>query len=457
MKKISDHFINKRFLILSFFALTFILVSCKKFLDAKTDKQLVIPESLNDAQALLDFYTSMNGFYPCIGDESDDDFYLLDSYFNSQNIIRRDHYIWAKEALDETDWANMYGIVLNANIAIETVDKQTVEIRNSVSAKNIKGAALFYRAFAFYHIVQYYAAPYDKSIATTTPGIPLRLTSDASPVSKRSTLEESWQQIVNDLKSSVQLLPVSGILLSRPSKGASYAALARIFLDMGEFEMSGKYADSSLQLYNTLLDYNAINGSPIYPFKRFNSEVFFSSVIPIIGPLAPANYKVDSLLYQSYDSNDLRRKLYFISNGPGTVGFRGSYDGTNSLFNGFATDEQYFIRAECAARAGLKDSAMADLNRVLLTRWITGTFVPFAASNADDALDIVLRERRKELIMRGSRWFDLRRLNKEPRFAKTLNRELNGTTYTLSPNDLRYTFPIPVQVIALTGMQQNPR
>lgn len=449
--------LHRNFILFPFLVIILFFGSCKKFLDAKTDKQLVIPETLNDAQALLDFYPQMNGFYPCIGNESDDDFYLLDNYFNSQNIDRRNHHIWAKEATDEYDWTYMYEIVLNANIAIETVDKQTAGIKNSISARNIIGSALFFRAFAFYHLVQYYASPYNKSTASMIPGIPLRLTSDATSVSKRASLEASWQQVLDDLKSSIQLLPVKSTLLSRPSKGAAYAALARIFLNKGEFELAGKYADSSLQLNNTLIDYNTVDGSPTYPFKRFNAEVFFSSVIPIIGPLAPANYKVDSLLYQSYDTNDLRRKLYFISNGTATVGFRGSYDGTNSLFNGFATDEQYLIRAESSAREGLKDSAMADLNRVLSTRWVNGTFVPLNANSADNALGIILSERRKELIMRGSRWFDLRRLNQDPRFAKTLARLQNGITYTLPANDPRYTFLIPVQVIALTGMEQNVR
>jgi hypothetical protein len=170
-----------------------------------------------------------------------------------------------------------------------------------------------------------------------------------------------------------------------------------------------------------------------------------------------ANYRVDSLLYKSYDSNDLRSKLYFISNGPGTVGFIGSYDGTRSLFNGLATDEIYLIKAECEARIGSKDSAMDELNKLLSTRWITGTFVPFSATNSDDTLNIILTERRKKLILRGSRWFDLRRLNKDPRFAKTLTRVENGVTYTLPPLDPRYTFSLPVQVVALTGIQQNNR
>lgn len=444
-------------LIMISFLIALIFSSCKKYLDAKTDKQLVIPATLDDAHALVDYYTVMNGFYPSLGIESDDNFYLLPTYFNSMTVTRKDHHIWAQNALAEIDWTYMYQIVLNTNIAIETVAKQKSDERNSVRANNINGQAFFFRASAFYQLVQYYAVPYDKSTAAATPGIPLRLTSDATPVSTRATLEESWQQLLNDFKTAANLLPVNNAPITRPSKGTAYAALARAYLDMGEYALAGKYADSALRIKSTLLNFNTLDGSQANPFDRYNTEVLISSIMQFIGPQSPTNYRVDSLLYRSYDLNDLRRSLYFKSNGVGTVGFRGGYDGTNTPFNGLATDEVYLIRAEAAARVGLKDSALADLNRLISTRWKTGSFVPLTAASADEALNIILTERRKELIMRGTRWFDLRRLNKESRFAKTLVRIQNSTTYTLSPNDSRYTFLIPAQVIALTGMQQNTR
>jgi len=52
---------------------------------------------------------------------------------------------------------------------------------------------------------------------------------------------------------------------------------------------------------------------------------------------------------------------------------------------------------------------------------------------------------------------DLRRLNKDVRFAKTLTRAINGQTYTLSPNDPKYVMPIPIQEINTSGIAQNPR
>jgi starch-binding outer membrane protein, SusD/RagB family len=431
--------------------------SCKKYLDAKTDKSLVIPSTVEDAQALLDNYQGMNQFFPFVGNLSDDNFYLTDSYFNTQSINYRNYCTWAKEAVDETDWNYMYGMVLNADIAIETINKQSPSLQNSAKANNIKGQALFFRALGLYNVVQYYAAPYDSSTAAKLPGIPLRLSSDATIISTRATLEQSWQQIVSDLKLAIDLLPFSNTILSRPNKISAYAALAEIFLDMSKFKQAGSYADSSLQLNHTLIDYNTLDTTKLYPFTRFNSEVLFSSVTQNIAILTLNNYIVDSLLFQSYDSNDLRRKLYFANNGKGTVGFTGSYDGSSSLFNGIATDEVYLIKAECEAREGLTDNAMAVLNTLLVTRWITGTFIPFIATNADEALNLILTERRKELILRSKRWFDLRRLNKETNHAKTLTRLQNGITYTLPPGDPRYVFPIPVQAVSITGMEQNAR
>lgn len=449
---------SKHYFIVCLFAMMALFtISCQKYLDAKTDKTLVIPSTLNDAQALLDFYRAMNENYPSLGNESDDNYYLPDVYFNSRNINSQNNYIWSKDAVDETDWGYMYQIVLAANIAIETIDKQPDSIRKSVKAKNIMGAAYFFRALGFYYVVQYYATPYNKSTAESSLGIPLRLSSDASQNTKRASVEQSWQQIISDLKTAINLLPETNIPLTRPSKAASFAWLANVYLNMSQFELGEKYADSCLQLYDTLMDFNFVNKSNTYSFSRFNPEVIFHSVTQYPGSLSYTHYTLDSSLYESYDTNDLRRKLYFQSNGAGTVGFTGSYDGTGEPFNGIATDEVYLIKAECAARNGQAEVAMDYLNKLLVTRWSTATFIPLSANSAEDALGIILRERRKELILRDRRWFDLRRLNQDEKLATTLVRIENGTRYTLPPNDSRYTFKIPEQVISTTGIQQNVR
>jgi len=64
-------------------------------------------------------------------------------------------------------------------------------------------------------------------------------------------------------------------------------------------------------------------------------------------------------------------------------------------------------------------------------------------------------ERRKELIFRGLRWSDLRRLNMDTRFAVTLKRKVNNKEFLLLPKDARYTLQIPISVIKSSGIQQN--
>ena len=129
------------------------------------------------------------------------------------------------------------------------------------------------------------------------------------------------------------------------------------------------------------------------------------------------------------------------------------------LFGGIATDEVYLIRAECAARTNKISEAVDDINTLLSHRYATGTYVPYPANlTADAALSLILQERKKELCFRSEiRWGDLRRLGQDSRTAVTLTRILNGVHYALSPNDKRYAFLLPISVVQLTGIPQNPR
>jgi hypothetical protein len=127
------------------------------------------------------------------------------------------------------------------------------------------------------------------------------------------------------------------------------------------------------------------------------------------------------------------------------------------MFSGIANDEVYLNRAEARVRNGNVNGALEDINALLVKRWRTGTFTPIIETNAAALLNIILAERRKELLFRGNRWTDLRRLNKDVNLSKTLSRALNGIEYTLPPNDERYVYPIPFQEISISGIVQNPR
>src|SRR5690606_20155507 len=100
-------------------------------------------------------------------------------------------------------------------------------------------------------------------------------------------------------------------------------------------------------------------------------------------------------------------------NANGTVTFKGSYMGNSSLYNGLSLNEVYLMKAEANARRNNIEVAMASLNTLLEKRWVAGTFTPSVISSKEEALQLILAERRKELLMRGLRWIDIKRLNKE--------------------------------------------
>lgn len=444
-----------------------VLFSCKKnWIKDKSNKALDVPNATADFQALMDNSIIMNDGRPAIGEVGADNYYIPNtSVWQTFSTYNQNAAIWEKDIYNSTltdnvNWNNSYRAVFYANVVLDDIDKVASGELNSAAWKNVKGSACFYRGEAFFNIAQLFAKPYSLTFPDY-PGIPLRLNADPNSISVRSNLQDTYNQILNDLQAAADLLPATPLYKTRPSKPAAYALLARYYLVKQDYVNALKYADQCLKLYDSLLDYNTLNASANFPVPALNKEVIFEATLADNLYNTPAfSVYVDSGLYKSYDDNDLRKKMFFKVNTTGQAIFCGFYTGGSAgslkTFGGIATDEVYFIRAECYARAGKITEAMNDLNTVMATRWSTGKFVPFTAANTGDALALVLTERRKETLYRGLRWPDLRRLNSEGA-SITLYRTINGRQYTLPPNDPRYVLPIPPDIIALSGMAQNER
>jgi starch-binding outer membrane protein, SusD/RagB family len=441
----------------------FSILSCnkKEFLDERPRSDLFVPTTLEDFQALLDNDAALN-LTPVLGELSADNYYLLQSLWQNLGTKEQNAYIWAPDIFkgegNVSDWNAPYEQVLYANVVLDGLKKKVPRTpANGQQWDNIKGAALFIRAYAFYNLAQVFALPYNAATANEVLGIPLKLTPNVDESIKRSTLEQTYSQILNDLLESKTLLPdsVSGNR-NRPNKPAALAQLARVYLSMRRYDLAGTYADSSLQLCKALIDYNTRDASP-RPFDRTNAETMYQSKFVETNVLkGVSGYgAVDSTLYNSYAVNDLRRTLFFFVS-PGRINFKGSYTGLIQAFTGLATDETYLIRAECRARAENITGAMADLNTLLVQRWKTGTFIPFTAATREQALNRILLERRKEMPCRGVRWTDIRRLNLENANIKP-KRFLNNQDYDLPVNSGLYALPIPPDAEVIGNYEQNIR
>jgi tetratricopeptide (TPR) repeat protein len=443
--------------------LALLFISCSDFLDLKPDKKMVVPELLEDCELLLNDYSTMNSGFPSLGEVASDNYYLTTASWQAISTLdERNTYVWNDALMTTaTSWQTTYKVIYQSNQVLETLSGINIDMGERLKYNELKGAAYFFRGFAFHQLLGIYTLPYEQGKASSTLGIPLRLKPDLDNAVQRASLKDSYQQVLSDYQSAIDLLPAKGLLKGRPYKEAAFGGMARIYLEMNEYEKAYRYADSALQLNSELLDYNSLNSAVALPVQRFNREVLFQAITGNSSVLVQGAAKIDSVLYRSYDQNDLRKKILFKPNtgtSAGTYAFKGSYNNTAAgLFVGLTTAEMYLIRAETAVRTGKVTQALLDLNFLMKNRWTKDLYIDFNATDEAVILQKILMERRKELVFRGIRWSDLKRLNAEGKFPTALKRVIDGQEYELEPGSLKYALLIPQDVIELGNLEQNKR
>src|SRR5690606_25730412 len=141
--------------------------------------------------------------------------------------------------------------------------------------EQLRGEAYFIRGYAFYYLAQLYAKPYIPEGDNSSPGIPLRLSSDITIPSTRGSVEETYDQIIVDLTAAFDRLPEHVDYKTRPSKTAALAALARVYLTMERYDLAFETADDALNRYDKLIDFNELDVDASYPFEAFNDETIY--------------------------------------------------------------------------------------------------------------------------------------------------------------------------------------
>ncbi len=456
------------------------LVACDDYLDIKP-KGKIIPETATEYERLLNHWNILKtsetwGVYL-----TDDVFIPEKAEENGVlgfNIIRENYkkslYTFEKEVFAESEkdylWIAAYERIFYYNVIVNNIadaTEATEERKNTIRAEALLG-----RALEYLNLVNAYAKHYDVQTAETDLAVPLVLEDDINKKNlKRATVREVYDQIEKDLLEAVQYLSTKSKSAFRASKAAGLAALSRMYLYLGNYNEALKNAKASLAENDFLLDLTKHNlvanqyfiGRVDLPETSDNKEnilIKYASYVFGVSGSVCISKEVENLFNKEKD----KRFLLYISNDPAPpyytkfkqTGLYAWWPWTevNACLR---TPEVYLIAAECEARVGSKDSAMELINKLRDKRILDNT--PLTATSNDDALVKVLEERRRELLMGGfTRLIDLKRLNKEPRFAKTVTHKLGDKVYTLEPNSPKYVLPIPHTVIKFNpDMKQNER
>lgn len=459
-------------IIFSTFAI--LLTSCNDFLSIKPKGKL-IPETVSEYEEMLNGTDVIEGSESYPGYMTDDAF-LPDSAnkitgttgLNRKSKALRNLYTFKPEIFSSSEedglWFKAYHRLYYYNTIASNIADATEGTQQE--KESIRAEALTGRAFEYLTLVNAYSVHYDPKTAATDAGVPIILEADIWKKNlTRASVESVYNQILKDLTEAEKALPEKPHLSTfRASKPAAWGLLARAYLYMGNYSEALRYSNMVLKKTSTLLDlkkYKVVDpsqevGRINVPIHRYNPENVYIRRTPQGYGLSGDIFASEDLL--SYYTDTDKRFTLYLSNEPGGIPNEYylwvPYLDTNS---GIFTPEIYLIAAECEARIGSVERALQLINTLRNHRIVNNK--PVTAESKDEALIKVLAERRRELAFTGClRLFDLKRLNKDPRFAKTITRTVEGETLTLPPNNLLYVLPIPPKVLLFNpDMKPNKR
>lgn len=450
------------------------LTGCNDYLDIKP-KGEKIPKTVTDYETLLNYESvqKVSDTYPTY---LTDDVYLPDVAqgtatpgLNSVDQSILNLYLFKKdvfgEAQDDGFWFASYNRIYYYNTVIDNI--MNADGSDEQQKLSIRAEALISRALEYLYLVNGYAKYYDVRTAESDPGVPLILDEDISKKNLvRASVKDVYAQIQSDLQTALPNLPMQAKGNAfRASKAAGYGVLAKMYLYMGNYAEALKAANEVLEINNSLLDlkkYAVVKpqssiGRTNVPQDIDNPENIYIKFAPYVYGLSSKVFGSDELI-SLFSEDDMRLQVYFTKN------FRNiptdKYVWAPYLRANLAvlSPEIYLIAAECEAREGSVERAMSLINKLRDNRIKNNT--PLVAIDRSDALQKVLEERRRELAMSGMvRYIDLKRLNQESQFAKTITHVTGEGTFSLEPNSPLYVLPIPAKVMRFNknSMKQNER
>ncbi|MFT4203112.1 MAG: RagB/SusD family nutrient uptake outer membrane protein [Chitinophagaceae bacterium] len=432
-----------KYILYTGFAFSLFFASCSKKLDINPQQQIDQDDALttddNVKKALKGAYNQLSNSYVLGGDmQLYSELLAANGEIAWEGTFNQPDEVYQKSILTNNSfvtntWLNAYASINTANAVLASLDVVDEDDRDAV-----KGEALFIRGTLFFELVKLYALPYSAGNTTTNLGIPLRLTYTSEITEDsylaRSTVEESYQQIIEDLTSAESLLPSSNDVYA--TKSAAAAELSRVYLQTGAYDNALSEANNAISNFDGSLTTTyaaAFNNTSNSTEDIFALQVsdqdgdndmnLFWSTTDYGG--RDGDVSIQQKHLNLYESGDARLAFFWIGNDAYRSG-KWQYQYRNLPLIRLA--EMYLTRAECNFRLGSAVGAtpLADINNVIRSR------VGLTALSTL-TLDTILKERKLELAHEGHAVHDLKRLKESA----------DGYAYDAA----KMVFPIPLREI----------
>lgn len=380
-------------------------------------------------------------------------------------------------------WSEAYNSILQANNIIRSINNLAAASGNA-TFQDYKGQALTVRALLHFDLVKLYGKTYTEDASAY--GVPVVTdVIDASTQPLRSTVAETYTQILKDLKDAEEVLSKSknnGYI----NYYANKAIQARVYLTMADY--NNAYAAAKEVIDSGVYSlYSNANWVSSWASEFGTESIFELKVAKDQGDLGSSslgyyylrsgdNNALGNFIASDYylerlgeDETDVRWGI-MTTDELGRQGACYKYVGSTTKSGDKAEgpftavnikvirlSEVYLIAAEAALKMSSPDKAKAVeyLNAVRKRAPALAL-----ATEADITEDMVLSEKSKELYGEGQRYWDMIRLNK----TITFNDEWVGVSIAHREKSIDRSFyktilPIPINEINANpgiGNQQNP-
>lgn len=487
MKKLL--FANKIVLALTMFAT---LSACKNDFLEVNPKGKLIASKTSDYDLMFNWGAIRIGL-PTSAVIMGDDAIVVDPLYAKATLRTQRFFRWEDDVYEPDDNASEMSLLMPKIYIYNKIIEEVMDSDGGSEQfkKELRAEARANRAWSYFLLINFFGLPYDESTSATDLGYPIiREANVAETLFKRASVAEVYDFIIDDLKKAIEELPPQSAARVRMSKAAAEAILAKVYMFMGKFDegltqVNNAFSHLPTNFTVALYDFNktlAEGGTWGYnknttpktylggvPSGDLHEETLLDRGFNNSWSLNGADILLSDETAALYEANDMRLKLF--SNQPYGGGSIASPNpagrpapmraiGFYNTQYGVRLAEMYLISAECKARTGDLKGAKADLEMLRKNRMPAGS-VAVGATDQNELIRFVIEERQRELAMQGYRWFDMRRLYRDPLFADNLPYRHKyvaatgeTTTYTLRPERLAIRFPQSV-INANQGMPNN--
>lgn len=452
--------------------------SCDSFLEEKS-QDLIVPKTINEYKELLlgEAYFSDTEACPYLEVMTDD----VVEHINHRAYYEEDHrsnvygyYTWQKDPeisatgarVYDKAWEIYYHRILMSNIVLDKAKngENGVALEGTEEELNdLLAECYFLKAHSYFILANLYGDPYNESTSSTDLCVPIN--NDISVEDKtynRETVSKIYEEINFNMNECLKYFEKTNIQKTyfRANKYAAYLLASRIALYQFRYQDVVDYTTKLLMEKNTIYDLrtyderyfiNTNNPEIIFTCGTFDDDAFSTSV--------KGRLEYSPELLNLYGDSDLRMSTFFRKNSKGYQ-LRKCISSSKSVYDiCFRISEAYLNRAEALCHIdGKYTEAISDILKIRENR-INGDY-SVSASNKEEAIEIVKRERRMELCFENHRWFDLRRWGR-PEISHTfspMDGEGAAKTFTLEKNDPAYTLQIPKMILEMNNsIKKNNR